>query len=212
MGFENGRLVRVALRATKGDAQEVTTLHYDLQDTVIGDNDPQSLADLFRDDVLPLWGARFFGDWTIQPVTVTEEIDPRSPLDPRSQWTSGSPFSGTQVNDTDILPPGSTCVVKLLTGHVGRRFRGRIFVPGVYKETTQAGGLWSTALKDSIDVLVDAIPREPDLAGPGVTASAHWCVYSRTQRAANLDPYASAVVSATVNPMVHFRRRRSLYA
>lgn len=99
MGFENGKLLRVVVRATNGSRQEVNTFHYDLQDDVSQPaNDPQQLADDFRDDVIPAFQPFYSSAWEFDPVYVVEEKDPQNPLAPRSSWNSGSSVPGTGVS------------------------------------------------------------------------------------------------------------------
>jgi hypothetical protein len=171
-------------------------------------NDPQSLADAFRDDVIPLVAALFDSGWTIFPVVVQEEKDPLHPLDPRSEWTSGSPTAGTRTGVGDILPTAACPVASLLTANIGRRARGRMFLLGPISEGDQAAGtIGSTQLVKWQDYL-DAIPHQPDLATGTSDSVAHWCVYSRANRAANQDPYAPAVTSAVLHNKVHWLRSR----
>lgn len=211
MGFENGRLVRVVLRAQSVNQEQVTTFHYDLQDGQDqSSNDPQSLADAFRDDVVPLVKTFFSSAWTFDPVIVEDEIDPLSPNDARSQWQSGGGEVGTQGGVGGLLPPGTCPIGSLRTEHIGRRFRGRTFMMGTFDEGAQDDGLWGSNVVERLQAILDAIPKTPDLAPPLANAVAHWCVYSRTQRAADLDPYASAVTSAILRPECHFLRSRAI--
>lgn len=212
MGFENGKLVRVTLRASAGSLEQVNTLHYDAIDNTTGDNNMQDLADRIRDDVRPGFAAHYNSAWTIDPVVVTEEKDPLNPTAPRSQWSSGAAIAGTQTGVTDFLPPGSSVVVTWLTTHIGRRFRGRMFIGGSRSEGEQQAGVWGSSFLAGEETYVGNIPLQPDVAGFGSDATCNLCVYSRTQRAANLDPYASHVTSHVIRSAVHFLRRRSIYA
>lgn len=216
MGFENGHLLRVTLKAVGAGGQEqVNTFHYDLIDATGGleNNNPQDLADRFRDDVRPLWQAQLPGDWTLDPVHVVDEFDPQNPTAARSAWDSGSPIAGTLSSGSDFLPPGCCPLATLRTDRIGRRFTGRIFLMGLYNEGSQNGGLWVSGFVSGVlQPMLDAIPVEPDIAGGGglSDASANWCVYSRTQRAANADPYASHITAPTLRSQVHFLRPRSI--
>jgi hypothetical protein len=213
MGFDNGKLVEVVLKATSGTLTQVNTFHYDLDDNNdVQPNDPQSLADTFRDDVRPHIIASMTAAWTVDSVVVTQVKDPLHPLNPRSSWSSGSPAAGTKTGVSDPLPNFCSPLVSLRTGHIGRRFRGRLWLMGIHNSDDQTGGTWESAVLTDLQTLVDFIPFEPDIAGPGSGATAKWCVYSRTQRAANLDPYASAITVATVTPLVHSLRSRAIYA
>lgn len=213
MGFENGKLLRVTLRASNGSDVQVNTLHYDLDDgdVIDVDNDPQTLADVFRDDVIPQWKTLYHSSWTIDPVVVTEELDPLNPTRPRSQWTSGSSVAGTRVVSGDTLPPNCNVLVKLNTAHIGRRFTGRLWLGGSVTEGDQANGSWVSSYLTGIATIMNAIPVQPDIALGSSGATADWCVYSRTQRAANLDPYAPHISSYTVRSLVHTLRTRALY-
>lgn len=211
MGFENGRLVRVTLEAQLGDRSEVNTFHYDLIDaTAEPANSPQDLADRFRDDVRPNWAQLYRPRWTVLPVVVTEEVDPQHPTDPRSQWTSGDPIAGTSTGSTDLLPSATCIVASLLTAKIGRRFRGRIFLGGDRDEGEQSDGVWQSSILDYVnDTLLDSVPFQPDIAGGESTSTANLCVYSRTQRAQNLDPYAEHATSWLTRTSVRWRRKRA---
>jgi hypothetical protein len=212
MGFENGHLVRVVLSATaSGGRDQVHTLHYDLQGGVPTDdpNDPQLLADAFRDDVMPAYRALFNGGWTIQPVIVEDERDPQDVLATRQAWTSGSAAVGTRGTASNDLPPGICGVATLLTEHIGRRYRGRIFLGGTLVEDDQDAGNFSSGIIALWQAFLDAIPRQPDIVSGASSSSARWCVYSRTQRAANLDPYASAITGTIIRSRAHYLRSRA---
>ena len=209
MGFENGKLVRVVLRASVADDLQVNVLHYDLQDD-IGEpgNDPQALADRFRDDVVPSFKTLFNSAWTIQPVVVEEEKDPQNPLAPRTGWVSGTAGPGTKVESGEQLPRACCQVASLQTGLLGRRFRGRTFVGGSWDESEQSGGVWTAGGKALGQAFMDAIPHQPDIQTGPSTSTANWCVYSRTQRGANLDPYAAHISSVVLRDGVFWLRSR----
>lgn len=213
MGFENGHLLRVVLRAvdTSGNEQ-VNTFHYDLINADLQPaNDPQALADRFRDDVLPQYLTFFRSFWTIDPVYVVDEKDPQNPTAARSSWTSGTPQAGTSTDSSELLPPGCCGLAKIVTDRIGRRFNGRLFIAGSFGEGAQASGVWTTAYQTGFNAWLATIPVQPDIAGGGSGSTANWCVYSRTQRAANLDPYASHVTAPLLRTKVHFRRSRAQY-
>jgi hypothetical protein len=218
VGFENGKLVKVILRATRGADQQVNTFHYDLiggWDPLLSNgNNPQALADTFRDDVRPGWAAWYGSDWSIQPVQVVDEIDPQNPGDPRSSWTSGSAIAGTSSGSGDQLPPNLAIVVKLTTALIGRRHTGRTWISGSRQESEQSYGQWVSGIVAGAETFMGTIPMEPDIQeGTGIgDDSAHWCVYSRTARAADQDPYASAVTGFAVRDLVHTLRSRALYS
>ena len=213
MGFENGKLVRVVLRAVEnltGD-QQVNTLHYDLQDSVVpgnAANDPQSLADFFRDNVLAAYKGIYSAAWTVQPVLVAQELDPQAPFAPRSEWVSGAAAAGTRGTPTDLLPKAACSVASLTTSHIGKRYRGRMFLGGALGEVDQSGGVWQSSIITLWNALLAAIPRQPDIATGTSASTADWVVYSRTNRAADLDPYASPVVSTTVRSQFRWLRSR----
>lgn len=212
MGFENGKLVGVRLRASDGPAHEaVSILHYNFEDVLTETNDPQTLADAFRDDVIPVMAGQCPESWTVDPVVVFEEKDPQDPTAPRSEWTSGVPVSGGRSTaGQDFAPYGICAIATLRTANIGRRFRGRMFIPIPLLDGDTTADQIVVGKRNDLNNFLDAIPRQPDLstgADPGVEA--HWCVYSRTQRGANLDPYANAVTSAQLRTTVVFLRSRS---
>lgn len=213
MGFENGQLVRVVLAASNGAGRDVVNvLHYDLSGGGLGDpaNDPQALADRFRDDVIVHYRALFHANWTIAPVIVEDEKDPQHPDNARSAWVSGANAVGTKFDSNQQLPPGICGVASLRTAHIGRRFTGRIFLPGSITEGEQDEGVFSTTLQGLWDSFLGSIPKEPDIATGTSTASAKWCVYSRTQRTQLRDPYASAITSYVIRSKAHYLRSRAV--
>jgi len=213
MGFENGKLVRVVMRAVEngtGD-QQVNTFHYDLVDSAIpgeNPNSPQTLADTFRDNVVPSFRAMYTSSWTVQPIVVAEEKDPQNPLAARSEWTSGSALAGTKAAPTDLLPRACCAVAAISTDHIGKRFRGRCFIGGSIGEIDQSAGVWQSGALTLFQAYMAAIPKQPDLATGVSLSTADWVVYSRTQRAADEDPYASHVQAATVRSKVRWLRSR----
>lgn len=212
MGFENGKLLRVTLRATLGDRQMVNTFHYDLVDATYPaqDNNPQTLADLFRDNVRPKFAGIFLARWNIEPVVVVMEKDPLNPAAVRSEWVSGVATPGTRDSAGTLGPSGATVVASLYTDHIGRRFRGRLFLGGDHRQDTIVNNAWTAGTLTALyQPILAAVPMEPDLAPAVSTSTARWCVYSRTQRAADLDPYASPVAGYILRPAVHWLRRRA---
>lgn len=213
MGFENGKLVRVVMRAVEnatGD-QQVNTFHYDLIDSPIpgnAANDPQSLADFFRDNVVAPFRAFYIAGWTIQPVVVAQEKDPQNPLAARSEWVSGSALAGTRAAQTDYLPKAACGVASLTTDHIGKRYRGRVFLGGSVSEADQSAGVWQSGITTLWQAYISAIPSQPDIATGTSASTAQFVVYSRTQRAANLNPYASSVVSRTIRTQFRWLRSR----
>lgn len=213
MGFENGKLLRVVMRAVdnaSGD-QQVNTFHYDLKDSAVpGEpaNDPQALADYFRDNVIAPFKAMYISSWTIQPVVVSQELDPQNPLAARSEWTSGAAAAGTRAAQTDYLPRAACAVASLLTANIGKRYRGRVFLGGSTSEVDQSGGIWQSGITTLWNAYLAAIPLEPDIATGVSTSSAKWGVYSRTNRAADIDPYISPVISKVLRTQFRWLRSR----
>lgn len=213
VGFADGKLVRVVMRAVEnasGD-QQVNTFHYDLQDSPIpgnAANDPQSLADFFRDNVMAPFKAMYISGWTIQPVIVAQEKDPLNPLVARSEWVSGSAGAGTRSAQTDYLPRAACAVATLSTDHIGRRFRGRVFLGGSVSEADQTGGVWQSGITTLWNAYLAAIPLQPDIATGTSGSTATWGVYSRTQRAQSENPYISPVVSKTLRTQFRWLRSR----
>ena len=191
----------------------VNTFHYDLIDSTYPahDNDPQTLADRFRDDVRPQIATLIRPSWTLDPVVVTEEKDPLAPLAPRSSWSSGAAIAGTSGDVSELLPSFVSPVVALRSEHIGRRFNGRLWLMMHGSEGSQNGGFWSASILSAFTTIMNSIPHEPDLATGVSTSTAKWCVYSRTQRAANLDPYASPITSYAIRSLAHSLRRRAQY-
>lgn len=199
-----------AVENATGD-QQVNTFHYDLVDSAIpgeNPNDAQSLADYFRDNVISPFKAMYIAGWTIQPVVVSEELDPQDPTRARSEWTSGTAAAGTRSAQTDYLPRAACGVASLLTSHIGKRYRGRVFLGGSTSEADQTGGVWQSGITTLWNAYLAAIPLQPDIA-TGVSLSvANWGVYSRTNRAADIDPYISPVISKVLRTQFRWLRSR----
>jgi len=212
VGFENGKLLRVALIATAASGNtEVNTFHYDLVDEPLEpENDPQTLADVFRDDVRDDFAALYDPGWIIQPVQVIQEKDPQNPTAARSQWASGDAIAGTKTAATAPLAPAHCAVASLKTGLAGRRARGRMFLGGNFDESDLTFRTWQSAQLARWQTLLDAIPRQPDIQSGTSSSTARWCVYSRTQRAADLDPYAPAITVVSLSNQLHWLRSREL--
>lgn len=211
MGFENGKLLRVSMQAVHANGQQhVNTMHYDCVDGIAGNaaNDPQSLADFFRDNVVGPFKAMYTNGWTIKPVVVVQEKDPQNPTAARSEWTSGADVAGTRTSSGDDVAFAICAVAGLRTAHIGRRFRGRLFLGGSVQEGDINGELFNGSINGLRDAFVAAIPRQPDIASGVSTSVCNWVVYSRTQRAQDVDPYANAIVSVTNDRHVHWLRSR----
>jgi hypothetical protein len=146
------------------------------------------------------------------PVTVVEEFDPQNVHAPRGSWTSGSAIPGTKSIIAADLHPSFTCmVVTLRSDHIGRRFTGRLFLGGDWMETDINGNTWNATPLTAATTWLATIPHAPDLVTGASASHAAWCVYSRTQRTESLDPYASAIQSATPRTLVHSLRSRAAY-
>lgn len=211
MGFENGHIARVTLRATKGKAQVVNTLHYDLQGTLLSDAPSlQALADRFRDDVMTPFKALFDNTWIIDGPLVADEFDPLHPDAARASAISSGGGTGSEVaaQTSGHLPYAMCGVAKLKTAHIGRSFTGRIFLPPIFDRDRITDNLVDTTRLTQYTTYVNAIPKQPDLVSGVSSDVANWCVYSRTRRAKGLDLYANLVVSVTVPPRIHWLRSR----
>lgn len=214
MGFETGHILRVTLKASAPPSfLQVNTFHYDLDDShvvpgVENKNDPQALADYFRDNVVTQFRALYTSAWTIDPVVVMDEKDPQNPNVGRGEWVSGSPLLGTRVVSGQGIPFAMCGVATLKTDAIGRRHTGRTFLGGHLTETDLNGNQWEDSIFSSWGVYMTSIPKQPDIATGTSGAKADWCVYSRTQRGGDFDPYASHVQSATVHRRVHWLRSR----
>jgi len=210
MGFENGNVYAVVFRATKGDRDEVNVFHYDGNNH--GDpqvNSGQSLADVVANDALSWFRGLYDNNWLCHPVLVTEVQDPQNPNAPRQQWIGGVDSAGLTTPSATPLASAAFVCVTVKTAHIGRRYTGRKFVGGAHSEASVNGNHWETAQTSAVGSYVDALPREPDVAGPASLATCTLSVYSKTQRTANQDPYLSPVVAMVVRPEVHWLRRRA---
>lgn len=203
------KILRVVLRATRGSDQQVNTLHYRFNDNTGGANDPQSLADTIRAATFGPHKLLYRPDWTIQPVEVTEELDPLDPTAPRSGWLSGASGAGERGADSDYLPSACVLIASLASDLIGRRFRGRMFIGGSWGESDQDTGNWTPTAVARAKALTDAIPRQPDVSPAGSTSTANWCVYSRVARGSGATVYAADVQAVTLRTPVHWLRSRA---
>ena len=210
--FEGGdgiyRVVMSATHDVSGDTQ-VNVFHYRFHHEGVGDdtNDPQSLADAFADDVFLPFAALYTDDWTIEKPVVTQERDPLAPDAPRSEWTAGAVSFGDGGGSED-LPRALCAIATLKTDAIGRRSTGRKFLGGSRNEGEQASGMWQASAMLLWQNYMDAIPRQPDISEPLSDDFAHWVVYSRTNRASNVETYAFDISSVVVHPQVHWLRSR----
>jgi hypothetical protein len=203
--WDGGRLTRCVFEAQHKASLtlNVNVLHYFFTN---GSDDPQILADTLRDDVLPSFKALYSNEWTVSAVEVVDEKDPLNPGTALTGVSSGSPGDGTRSRSGDKAPRAECAVVTLGTGFHGRRFRGRLFLGGDIRQADDADGVWLSGQKTVWQTFIDAIPLAPtDALWAG---DVEWVVYSRTQRAATLTPFASAVTTKTLRDSVHWLRSR----
>lgn len=213
MAFGNGHLARAVLRATQGDAQIVTTLHYDLAGNVAQvPPSLQALADRLRDDLLAKFAACFIPSWIVQPIEVFDEKDPVNPLALRDSASAGAALAGTRLAPPsgEVIPIQMCCMATLRTQHIGRSFRGRMFTPPLWSDAQIDGGVATGAQFANFQALVDAIPLQPDLVTGTIQGTANLCIYSRTRRALNAANYAEHVTSITLANTVRWLRSRAV--
>lgn len=211
MGFENGHLARVAFTATIPGNEVVNTLHYDLVGNALDDSPTlQALADRLADDCLDAYASLFPDGWTIHPVTVVDEVDPQHPLATRDGAVAGASLVGSGATpSSDNMTPLELCAVATLrTAHIGRRYRGRMFMPPIFSEIYTVDGELGGARRIAYQTFINTIPHAPDLTGGPTTATADWVVYSRTQRVQHLDPYATKISDVRLNSKLHWLRSR----
>lgn len=215
MGFENGDVWGVRLRASDGTSREcVSVIHYDNDNSgeLVNPNNGQDLADALSAALLPVWKPLVPSTWSIDPIVVFDEVDPQDPGRARSEWSSGTLVAGTRsIAGKQFLPFGCAVQYTFRTKHIGRRFRGRMWVPFPMTEDDQQDGD-VVSIPVLTDAFIAAIPRQPDAAagGPSV-AVATWSVYSRTQRAQGRDPYLNEITSTKMAKRVRVLRSRMNY-
>lgn len=211
MGFENGHIARVVLRAELGSNSIVSVLHYDLEANLVEALPSlQALANRIRDAVIPAWRACIIPDWLVQPVEVIDERDPLHPDANRTSVTAGTPQAGTRLAPPagEVVPIQMCGMATLRTGRIGRSFRGRMFLPPVWSDNSIDGGVLAGAQFVNYQGLVASIPLQPDLVTGAGAGTANLCVYSRTRRALNHDPYAQHVTAITLDNTVRWLRSR----
>jgi hypothetical protein len=99
-------------------------------------------------------------------------------------------------------------VASVVTNHIGKRYRGRIFLGGSVSEADQTNGIWQSGIITLWNAYLAAIPKQPDIATGTSASVANWGVYSRTNRAADVDPYISPVISTTLRTQFRWLRSR----
>jgi hypothetical protein len=99
-------------------------------------------------------------------------------------------------------------VASLTTDHIGKRYRGRCFLGGSVSEADQSAGVWQSGITTLWNAYLAAIPRQPDIASGLGQSVANWVVYSRTNRAQDVDPYASSIQNATLRTQFRWLRSR----
>lgn len=219
MAFDNGDVFRVTLRATTSTQEFVNVLHYNWNaEGGVGDSLDdvgQALADAVRDAVATTYRALWDPARVLDPVVVTQALDPQDPTRVRSSWVAAFTTStGTKAVAGEASPSAFARVYSLTTGHVGRSFRGRMFVSGYINEADVGviANQWNVAAAGNhakiADDFVLSIPREPDVVLGPSTDSCRWCVYSRTRRAADLGDYASPIVGTLARPNIYWLRSR----
>lgn len=211
MGFESGHIARVVLRATNGANEIVSTLHYDLTGNALDDAPSlQNLADRIRDALVPAWKACIIPSWTVQPVEVIDEKDPLHPDALRSAVASGTAAAGTRLAPPsgEVLPIEACGMLTLRTDHIGRSFRGRMFLPPVWSDASIDNGVLAGSQFTNYGAVRTAIPLAPDVVTGPSTATAHLCIYSRTRRARSASDYAAHVSSITLDNTVRWLRSR----
>lgn len=215
MGFVDGHLARAVFRMHSGSHEVVNVIHYDMHDTAIpgsAHTSLQSLADALRDACTLPYRSLFPSNWTMDPIVVQDEIDPQHPGSARSGATSGGGAAGLMDVPTsgNQLPLELCAVATIHTAHIGRRYRGRMFLPPLFTEDAITSGLLDNSKKLSYQNFLDSIPKQPDVVSgvDPIDTVTNWSVYSRTNRQQGLDPYASPVTSYEVRTSVRFLRSR----
>lgn len=221
VAFGDGDVFEVRLRTTSASQEFVNVIHYDwsagggVGDSL--DDVGQALADAVRDAVSTTYRALWNNGHVIDPVTVTQAKDPVNPDRTRSTWSAAfSTSSGTKTITGDNAPTALARVYSLRTPHIGRSFRGRMFVSGYINEADIGASIniWNAASAGNHAYLADAfvlsIPREPDVVFGPSTDSCRWVVYSRTRRAAELDDYTNPVTATLARAPIFWLRSRQI--
>jgi hypothetical protein len=211
VGFQDGQVIRVIMSATRiaTSTKVVNSFVYDVHDATGSAGDPgQILADAFRDDVLTPFKALFTSAWGIASPIAEEVVDPLDPSAPRTGWNSTGGGVGSRSSASDFLPPGICGEAPVKSAFRGRRFNGRLFIPGSFTELDQADGVFTATPIALMQAYLDAVPRSPDVDTGLGERTADWSIFSRTQRVQGKDPYLVPVVSAVASSSTHFLRSR----
>lgn len=111
-------------------ARSTFALATDVLGGVLSQTDVNRIANIFRDSFKPLWD----NGWEVGPVKVYEGTNIGARV-----WEDPTQETCTHSADT-YAPPQIAHVVSKGTGFVGRKYRGRCYLPGVPQGYAGEGG------------------------------------------------------------------------
>lgn len=193
-----GDVYRLKIYWTNGNTGESESTHID--GVQAGAAAPTMSA--LGDDVKDWWNIAlggFSAEKSRHPAAVTLDRVTLQRIKPLEaviqQYTTGLPIAGTSGGDA--LPPQDSCIVSLRTNLIGRRHRGRSYLPPMTEtQVTSNGSIDSTvaqAVADQYEAFLDTLFADE------FTPS----VYSKVADS------AQAITSIKVDRIMRTQRRRS---
>lgn len=203
-------VARVAILFESGSNEAVHTAHYRITESFWGEGGEDALEELcewVRDNLAAQYMAFYPPSWRYKGVSATEAI----PLIPTGvipkQFVLAGDVPGSGNSNIDI-PIFMACQVKLSTGLASRSFRGRMWMPPIFRQNELEGGGEVTDFGSYAPAVVQLLTAYDTEVSLGGAVNAHQVVYSRTRRNRGLVPYYADVVARTFDTKVRVLRSR----
>jgi hypothetical protein len=211
------KLLAVQFRYTVTSDPCRNTFHVVADEAIWGDVefiDLPALAESFANEFADPWRDMIESTTpgTFDEVVVSQVPDPRVAGDPYSDGGFTVGQNGTWTVGGDFGPSELCLVASFKTNLVGRRYRGRLYMPPAVRaadyrgESVQlTGGEYTKygAAVDALDGLVQGNDHPSELEGLDLV------VYSRTARLANAENYWARVQTIRRSPKLHWLSRRT---
>lgn len=167
-----GDIFRVTIQGKQAGETWVNVMHYRESATGVG-NAETELADSCDAVLGPAYKTFLSHDASYDQVAV-QRIDPL----PVSYTVIDNTNAGIGLVAQDMLPPANAMTVTKKTAYAGRKYRGRVFLPGIPKTYTSDGGFTAGGLAAG-QLLADDL-KSPRLPGAWTFTPILWHRSSRT--------------------------------
>lgn len=199
---------RVAVVGSLHGQQIVSVFHYkQATNNVTANSDVKELALAWKADVMTPYVEAMSQDYTGLVIEA------------RSMPIGGAPMVGHDQTEAvvgdvaqDALPPASAAVIRRITGFLGRKYRGRLFMPAVpvgwvsEGRITDAGGI---AIYGSLANAMKAVIDSPNAGAPTFTPVI--AAYEYTPPLVHPTSVRSTVITGcTLDKIVRSQRRREI--